>query len=118
MLGRLFGTFGRRGMITATYFIGGLGMVIDGYLVAHASPSVWVFVGILCVTFFFASAAASSAYLTVSEIFPLETRAMAIALFYAIATGIGGAIARSTTAKSSRQPAPMPSSWPSGSRPR
>jgi MFS family permease len=44
------------------------------------------------VTFYFASAAASSAYLTVSEIFPLETRAMAIALFYAIATGIGGAI--------------------------
>jgi MFS family permease len=92
LLGRLFDTFGRREMITATYFLGGLGMLVDGYLIAHGSPSLLLFVGILCVTFFFASAAASSAYLTVSEIFPLETRAMAIALFYAIATGIGGAI--------------------------
>ena len=92
MLGRLFDTFGRREMITATYFLGGIGMLIDGYIVARTGASVWVFVGVICITFFFASAAASSAYLTVSEIFPLETRAMAIALFYAIATGIGGAI--------------------------
>ena len=47
---------------------------------------------VLCATFFFASAAASAGYLTVSEVFPLETRAMAIALFYAISTGIGGAV--------------------------
>jgi MFS family permease len=92
ILGRLFDTFGRREMITATYFIGGLGMLVNGYLIANAHPSAGVFVAVICVTFFFASAAASSAYLTVSEIFPLETRAMAIALFYAIATGIGGAI--------------------------
>jgi MFS family permease len=46
----------------------------------------------LCATFFFASAAASAGYLTVSEVFPLETRAMAIALFYAISTGIGGGV--------------------------
>lgn len=92
MLGRLFDTFGRREMITATYFIGGIGMLVNGYLVANTGASVGLFVGVICVTFFFASAAASSAYLTVSEIFPLETRAMAIALFYAIATGIGGAI--------------------------
>ena len=92
MLGRLFDTFGRRPMITATYFIGGIGMLVDGYLIANTGASVGVFVGVICLTFFFASAAASSAYLTVSEIFPLETRAMAIALFYAIATGIGGAI--------------------------
>jgi MFS family permease len=91
-LGRLFDVIGRREMITATYFLGGIGMLVNGYLVAHASPSVWVFVALICATFFFASAAASSAYLTVSEIFPLETRAMAIALFYAIATGIGGAV--------------------------
>jgi MFS family permease len=91
-LGRLFDTFGRREMITATYFIGGIGMLINGYLVAHTNAPVGVFVAVICATFFFASAAASSAYLTVSEIFPLETRAMAIALFYAIATGIGGAI--------------------------
>src|SRR4029077_20707208 len=92
LLGRLFDTFGRREMITATYFLGGIGMLINGYLIAQTGASVWGFVAVLCGTFFFASAAASSAYLTVSEIFPLETRAMAIALFYAIATGIGGAI--------------------------
>ena len=92
LLGRLFDTIGRREMITATYFIGGIGMLVNGYLVANTNASVWVFVGVICLTFFFASAAASSAYLTVSEIFPLETRAMAIAFFYAIATGIGGAI--------------------------
>jgi nitrate/nitrite transporter NarK len=79
-------------MITATYFIGGIGMLVNGYLIANTGAGVWVFVGVICLTFFFASAAASSAYLTVSEIFPLETRAMAIAFFYAIATGIGGAI--------------------------
>ena len=91
-LGRLFDTVGRRPMIAGTYAIGGIGMAINGYLVANSDISVGVFVAILCATFFFASAAASSAYLTVSEIFPLETRAMAIAFFYAIATGIGGAI--------------------------
>ena len=92
LLGRLFDTFGRREMITATYALGGIGMLVNGYLIAQTGASVWVFVAVLCGTFFFASAAASAAYLTVSEIFPLETRAMAIALFYAIATGIGGAI--------------------------
>ena len=70
MLGRLFDTFGRREMITATYFLGGIGMLIDGYIVAHTGASVWVFVGVICITFFFASAAASSAYLTVSENLP------------------------------------------------
>jgi MFS family permease len=79
-------------MIAGTYLIGGLGMLANGYLVANSDPSVGLYVAILCFTFFFASAAASAAYLTVSEIFPLETRAMAIAFFYAIATGFGGAI--------------------------
>jgi MFS family permease len=92
LLGRLFDVIGRREMITATYLLGGIGMLVNGYLVAHADFSVWVFVALICATFFFASAAASAAYLTVSEIFPLETRAMAIALFYAMATGIGGAV--------------------------
>jgi MFS family permease len=91
-LGRLFDTVGRRPMITATYLIGGIGMLVNGYLVANSDPSAGLYVGILCFTFLFASAAASAAYLTVSEIFPLETRAMAIAFFYAIATGFGGAI--------------------------
>ncbi|HSD25113.1 MAG TPA: MFS transporter [Solirubrobacterales bacterium] len=92
LLGRLFDTIGRREMITLTYFLGGIGMIINGYLIANTGASAWVFIAVICATFFFASAAASAAYLTVSEVFPLETRAMAIALFYAIATGIGGAI--------------------------
>jgi MFS family permease len=91
-LGRLFDVIGRREMITGTYLLGGIGMLVNGYLVAHSNESAWVFVALICATFFFASAAASAAYLTVSEIFPLETRAMAIAFFYALATGIGGAI--------------------------
>jgi hypothetical protein len=53
------------------------------------------------VMFFFASAAASSAYLTVSEVFPMEIRAMAIALFYSIATALGGSQAPSSSASSS-----------------
>ena len=54
--------------------------------------SLGVFVAILCATFFFASAAASAGYLTISETFPIEIRAMAIAFFFAISTGIGGAV--------------------------
>ena len=56
------------------------------------SLGVWGYMGILCAAFFFASAAASAGYLTVSEMFPMEIRAMAIALFYAVSTGIGGAV--------------------------
>ncbi len=89
-LGRLFDTVGRRIMIAFTYGISGVLLTGAGYLFA---------IGILTATqqtiawmtiFFFASAAASSAYLTVSETFPLEVRALAIAFFYAIGTGIGG----------------------------
>ena len=90
MLGRLFDTFGRR-PDDHRHLLPRRGRNAGRrVLIAHTGASVGVFVGVICVTFFFASAAASSAYLTVSEIFPLETRAMAIALFYAIATGIGG----------------------------
>ena len=89
-LGRLFDTVGRRIMIAFTYAISGVLLAGAGYLFA---------IGILTATqqtiawmtiFFFASAAASSAYLTVSETFPLEVRALAIAFFYAIGTGVGG----------------------------
>ena len=65
---------------------------------------------LLCATFFFASAAASAGYLTVSEVFPLETRAMAIALFYAISTGIGGAVGPLLFGKPARRPAIRPAS--------
>jgi len=90
LLGRLFDTVGRRPMIAATYGISGVLLAGAGYLFA---------IGVLSATgqtiawmaiFFVASAAASSAYLTVSETFPLEIRALAIAFFYAIGTGIGG----------------------------
>ena len=92
LLGRLFDTVGRRPMIAGTYFISAVGLFLLGLLFANGTLGLGGFMVVLCATFFFASAAASAGYLTVSEVFPLETRAMAIALFYAIATGIGGAV--------------------------
>ena len=91
-IGRLFDTIGRRVMITFTYVISGALLAVTGWLftlgVLDATTQTFAW----CVIFFFASAGASSAYLTVSEIFPLEIRAMAIALFYALGTGAGGFI--------------------------
>jgi MFS family permease len=90
VLGRLFDTLGRRDMITFTYGISGVLLALSGYLFsigvlsAQGQTIAWM------VIFFFASPAASAAYLTVSETFPLEVRALAIALFYAIGTAIGG----------------------------
>jgi MFS family permease len=92
LLGRFFDTIGRRPMISATYFISAVGLVAAGVLFKNDSVSVGIFVAILCATFFFASAAASAGYLTISETFPIEIRAMAIAFFFAISTGIGGAV--------------------------
>ena len=90
LLGRLFDTLGRRLMITLTYGVSGALLAISGYLFmtgvldARTQTIAWM------VIFFFASPAASAAYLTVSETFPLEVRALAIALFYAVGTAIGG----------------------------
>ena len=89
-LGRLFDTLGRRTMIAATYLISGVLLAGAGYLFATGILSAGGQTVAWMVIFFFASAAASSAYLTVSETFPLEVRALAIAFFYAIGTGIGG----------------------------
>jgi MFS family permease len=92
LLGRFFDTLGRRIMISATYAISGLLLLGVGYLfqsgllTAQEQTIGWM------VVFFFASAAASSAYLTASESFPLEIRAMAIAVFYAFGTLVGGAL--------------------------
>ena len=92
LLGRLFDTVGRRFMIAATYSIAGVGLLATGYafsqdwLTPVTQALSWSLI------FFVASAAASSAYLTVSEIFPLEMRAIAISLFYAAGTAIGGFI--------------------------
>jgi MFS family permease len=90
VLGRYFDTWGRRQMIAATYALSGLllGLTailfVAGVLSAATQTLAWTIV------FFFASAAASSAYLVVSESFPAEVRALSIALFYALGTGIGG----------------------------
>ena len=92
LLGRLFDTVGRRPMIAGTYFISAIGLFVLGWLFNNGTLGLGGFMVVLCGTFFFASAAASAGYLTVSEVFPLETRAMAIALFYAISTGIGGGV--------------------------
>jgi MFS family permease len=92
ILGRLFDTLGRRRMITATYAISGILMALTGWLFAagylDATQQTLAWTAI----FFVASAAASSAYLTVGESFPLEMRAIAIALFYAFGTGVGGVV--------------------------
>jgi len=93
ILGPLFDRVGRRRMIAATYVLSGLGLALTGWafaagwLDARSQALCWSAV------FFLASAAASSAYLTVSEVFPLEMRALAIAVFYAIGTGAGGFVA-------------------------
>ncbi len=90
LLGPLFDTIGRRRMIGGTYALSGvlilatLPLFLHHSLTAQTQTLVWV------ATFFFASAAASAGYLTVSEVFPLEMRALAIAFFYALGTGIGG----------------------------
>ncbi len=90
ILGRFFDTVGRRPMIALTYSISGVLLAITGFMFAQEWLSASQLTMAWTVTFFFASAAASSAYLTVSETFPLEIRALAIAFFYALGTGVGG----------------------------
>jgi len=92
MLGRLFDTVGRRPMIALTYALSGVLLALTGYLFAIGALSATSQTIAWTIIFFFASAAASSAYLTVSETFPLEVRALAIAFFYAVGTGVGGVV--------------------------
>ena len=93
LLGRLFDTLGRIPMIAGTYLGSALAATVLAILfVSHGLSSAWAFEALVGITFFLASAGASAAYLTVSEVFPMETRALAIAFFYAIGTGLGGII--------------------------
>ncbi len=93
VLGRFFDTIGRRRMITTSYAVSGALMAATGYLFAAGYLTAALQTLAWCAIFFVASAAASAAYLTASEIFPLETRALAIATFYALGTAAGGIVA-------------------------
>ena len=90
LLGRLFDTVGRKVMIASTYAVSGVLLAATAYLFSRNLLSAQQLTIAWMIVFFFASAAASSAYLTVSETFPLELRALAIAFFYAIGTAVGG----------------------------
>ena len=90
VLGHLFDTIGRRVMISATYTLSAVLLLVTGALFVGGTLSAYAQTALWSVIFFFASAAASSAYLTASEIFPLELRALAIAVFYALGTAAGG----------------------------
>ncbi|MDX6551976.1 MAG: hypothetical protein QOH74_464, partial [Gaiellales bacterium] len=90
LLGRLFDTVGRKPMISGTYFAAAALTILLALLLRDGTLGTAGFMALVLATFFFASAGASSAYLTVSEIFPMETRALAIALFYAVGTAVGG----------------------------
>jgi MFS family permease len=90
LLGRLFDTIGRRTMIAFTYAISGILLTFTGFMFEQGVLDETTQTIAWMIIFFFASAAASSAYLTVSETFPLEIRALTIAVFYAVGTGLGG----------------------------
>jgi MFS family permease len=90
LLGPFFDTVGRKVMIAATFATSGVLLLITAYMFGAGLLSAATQTIAWCIIFFFASAAASSAYLTASEIFPLETRALAIACFYGLGTALGG----------------------------
>src|SRR5579875_1095461 len=95
VLGRLFDTAGRKTMIAATYALSAILLIATGFAFVQGALNAATLTVAWCIVFFFASAGASSAYLTVSETFPLQTRAMAIAIVYSAGTLIGGAAAPS-----------------------
>jgi MFS family permease len=89
LLGHLFDTLGRRTMIFSTYLLAGIVLLVSAFLFKAGALNATTHTIFWCVSFFFASAGASSAYLTVSEIFPLEVRGQAISYFFAIAQVFG-----------------------------
>jgi MFS family permease len=92
VLGRLFDTVGRRPMIAISYLGSAALLVVTAVLFGSGSLSATTLTIAWSLVFFLASAGSSAAYLTVSEVFPLEIRALSIALFYAVGTGLGGII--------------------------
>jgi MFS family permease len=92
LLGPLFDRVGRRPMLTITHVASGSVLVVTAVLFQQGTLTSYSLTALWSVVFFFASAAASAAYLTVSEVFPLEIRAMAIAFFYAVGTAVGGIV--------------------------
>jgi MFS family permease len=90
LLAPLFDTVGRKVMITGTYVLSGVLLLGTAWLFSAGVLNATTMTACWCVVLFFASAGASSAYLTVSVIFPMETRALAIAFFYAVGTAAGG----------------------------
>jgi MFS family permease len=90
LLGPLFDTVGRRVMISSTYLLSGTLLFGTAWLFDQGHLNAMTLTACWTVVLFFASAGASSAYLTVSEVFPMETRAMAIAFFFAVGTALGG----------------------------
>ncbi|MGH2930355.1 MAG: MFS transporter, partial [Solirubrobacteraceae bacterium] len=92
-IGRLFDTVGRKPMIAGTYIgSAAISVLLAILFVQHGLLGPWTFIVVVMGAFFLASSGASAAYLTASEIFPMETRALAIAFFFAIGTGVGGII--------------------------
>jgi MFS family permease len=89
-LGRLFDTVGRKPMVSFCYLGSAAMLTLTAALFQADTLAIGSFMALIGVTFFIASAGASSAYLTVSEIFPMETRALSIAFFYAVGTAVGG----------------------------
>ncbi|HEY1852970.1 MAG TPA: MFS transporter [Solirubrobacterales bacterium] len=89
-LGRLFDTVGRKPMVAGTYLGSAVLTAVLGVFLLSESLTTWSFMAFVLAIFFLASSGASSAYLTVSEIFPMETRALSIAFFYAVGTAAGG----------------------------
>ena len=92
LLGRFFDTIGRIPMISGTYLGSAALVAVLGVLLITSHITLWEFMGFVLAAFFLASAGASAAYLTVSEVFPMETRALAIAFFFAIGTATGGIV--------------------------
>ena len=88
ILSTLFDTVGRVRMIAGTYIVSGVLLGVAGVFLGEFTAVTLTLMG--CIIFFFASAGASAAYLTASEVFPMETRALCIAFFYAIGTAVGG----------------------------